>query len=200
MKDYYKILEVHPSASQDVIAKAYKVLAKKYHPDMQHNVEDIKTAEEKFKEISEAYDVLSHVDQREEYDKVFRQEQSANSVDINQFEELRQYCQELESQLNTSNNNNYYSKTQQYSNNDYNTSEQNVQNQAYKDALYKAYSDAYYNTLRKMGYKIRYKKSFKETMKNFLALVITFTIVAIIGYVLYQIPSFREYIHSLLIF
>ena len=66
-KDYYKILGVSKTASQDEIKKAYRKLARKYHPDK--NPGD-KTAEEKFKEISEAYEVLGNPENRKKYDEV----------------------------------------------------------------------------------------------------------------------------------
>ena len=66
-KDYYKILGVERSASQDDIKKAYRKLAVKYHPDK--NPDD-KVAEEKFKEISEAYQVLGNADSRKKYDEL----------------------------------------------------------------------------------------------------------------------------------
>ncbi len=64
-EDYYKILGVQKSASNEVIKKAYRKLAMKYHPD--HTKGD-KAAEEKFKKISEAYAVLSDKEKRKEYD------------------------------------------------------------------------------------------------------------------------------------
>lgn len=64
-KDYYKILGVEKSATQDEIKKAYRKLAMKYHPDRNQGN---KTAEEKFKEITEANEVLSDSEKRKKYD------------------------------------------------------------------------------------------------------------------------------------
>lgn len=68
-KDFYKTLAVDKEASADEIKKAYRKLAQKYHPDA--NPGDT-AAEEKFKEISEAYATLSNIEQRKEYDQVRR--------------------------------------------------------------------------------------------------------------------------------
>lgn len=65
-KDYYEILGVSKTASQDDIKKAFRKLARKYHPDL--NPGD-KAAEQKFKEINEAYSVLSDEKKRAEYDQ-----------------------------------------------------------------------------------------------------------------------------------
>ncbi len=59
--DYYKILEISKSASADDIKKAYRKLARKYHPDLNPNN---KEAEKKFKEINEANEVLSEPENR----------------------------------------------------------------------------------------------------------------------------------------
>ena len=64
-RDYYEVLEVERGASAEDIKKAYRKLAVKYHPDK--NPGD-KKAEEKFKEIAEAYAVLSDPKKRAEYD------------------------------------------------------------------------------------------------------------------------------------
>ena len=64
--DYYKVLGVGKNASEGEIKKAYRKLARQYHPD--RNAGD-KKAEERFKQISQAYDVLSDPDKRKEYDR-----------------------------------------------------------------------------------------------------------------------------------
>src|SRR5437899_10105551 len=66
-KDYYGMLGVKKSASADDIRKAFRKLARKYHPDVNPND---KKAEEKFKEISEANDVLSDPKKRKIYDQL----------------------------------------------------------------------------------------------------------------------------------
>src|SRR5208337_4656895 len=65
VKDYYKILGINEAASQDDIKKAFRKLARKYHPDL--NPGD-KTSEEKFKELNEAYAVLGDKEKRAQYD------------------------------------------------------------------------------------------------------------------------------------
>ena len=64
--DYYKILGVKKNASEKDIKKAYRKLARKYHPDVNPNDE---TAKKKFQEVNEANEVLSHTENRKKYDK-----------------------------------------------------------------------------------------------------------------------------------
>ena len=66
-RDYYKILEVDKKATQDEIKKSYRKLARKYHPDKNP---DNKRAEEKFKELQEAYEVLKDNEKRQKYDQL----------------------------------------------------------------------------------------------------------------------------------
>src|SRR5688500_19124215 len=66
VQDHYKVLGVERKASQDEIKKAYRKLARKYHPDK--NPGDAK-AEERFKQISQAHDILGDPEKRKEYDR-----------------------------------------------------------------------------------------------------------------------------------
>jgi DnaJ-class molecular chaperone len=65
-KDYYTVLDVPKNAQQKDIKSAYRKLARKWHPDANPN--NVKEAEEKFKEISEAYEVLGDAEKRKKYD------------------------------------------------------------------------------------------------------------------------------------
>ena len=81
-KDYYNILGVKRNASEQEIKQAYRRLARKHHPDVNPND---KSAESKFKEVNEAYEVLSDKETRKKYDKYGDQWQYAD-----QFEQVRQ--------------------------------------------------------------------------------------------------------------
>ncbi len=65
-RDYYEVLDINKGASEDEIKKAFRKLAKQYHPDV--NQGD-KASEAKFKEINEAYEVLSDKDKKAKYDQ-----------------------------------------------------------------------------------------------------------------------------------
>ncbi|MCL1934284.1 MAG: J domain-containing protein [Candidatus Azobacteroides sp.] len=80
--DYYKVLEISKTASPEEIKKAYRKLARKYHPDL--NPKDV-SAQRKFQEINEANEVLSDPEKRKKYD-----EYGENWKQADQFEQARQ--------------------------------------------------------------------------------------------------------------
>ena len=196
-KNYYEILEVDRNASQEVIEKAYKTLAKKYHPDLQDDIHK-KQAEETFKIINEAYEILSNPEQRARYDHNL----ASTTISQDKYNEMYQQNEILKNKLNDlqqhmyqqqnysqNTNANYNSVQNNAQNPNYHSAQNNTQNSDYKiqaeqyqrdleyekqmnQARQQAYYDAYIQDLKNRGYKIRYKKTFKEYLKNLLALCI----------------------------
>ena len=88
--DYYKILEIDKKASDKDIKKAYRKLARKYHPDLNPNDA---VAEKKFKEINEANEVLSNPENRKKYDQYGKDWQHAEQFEKAKQQEQRSYRQ-----------------------------------------------------------------------------------------------------------
>lgn len=91
MKNYYEILEVDKNASDEVIEKAYKTLAKKYHPDLQNNSD----CQDKMRQINEAYEILSNDFKRREYDEKIKRQ----SVSIEEYNRIIQENNRLKKDL-----------------------------------------------------------------------------------------------------
>ena len=89
--DYYKILEIDKKASDKDIKKAYRKLARKYHPDLNPNDA---VAEKKFKEINEANEVLSNPENRKKYDQYGKDWQHAEQFEKAKQQEQRSYRQD----------------------------------------------------------------------------------------------------------
>ena len=171
-KTLYDILEVSEKASKEVIEKAYRVLAKKYHPDLQTDENKIK-AESKMKEINEAYNVLSDELSREKYD-----EKLASDREREKQEEL-----EKQQEIYTNLNNNIYNSK----NNSQTYSQENINNKDLQRSMQEAlkkeqenlrmqreayakrqaemeqeYNNAYYKYLKSLGYKVKFKWTWKQ--------------------------------------
>ena len=91
MKNYYEILEVDKNASEEVIEKAYKTLAKKYHPDLQNNSD----CQDKMRQINESYEILSNDFKRREYDEKIKRQ----SVSIEEYNRIIQENNRLKKDL-----------------------------------------------------------------------------------------------------
>ena len=195
--NYYQILEVDKNASSEVIEKAYKTLAKKYHPDLQESTMKQK-AEEKLKLINEAYEILSNPDSRAKYDETLRQ----SEISEEDYNRLSQENKNLYDEINNLKHNDY--KNLQ-NNNIY---QEDIENNQYYQKQYeqqleyenqiqqakeKAYHDAYSQDLKNRGYKIKYKKTPKEHLKNLIALLITIAIL----FLLFQIPFIKNFFINL---
>ena len=199
MKNYYKILQVDKDASPEIIKVAYKLLVKKNHPDLKEG-EEKKEAEEKIKEINEAYDVLSNPEQKAEYDLNLINE----FISQEQYNEILNENINLKKELNYFNNlynkNNYakrqysnmydnaWSKNSQENNaysrqKDYNAKNNNAQN---------SYNNQHtnYNNINKNNF----KENINEKLKTIIAVVLTFLII----FVILNIPFIKEYMLNFL--
>ena len=96
MKNYYDLIEVSQKASPEVIEKAYKTLVKKYHPDLQPE-NNKKNAEQKIKDINEAYEILSDKNKKAEYDR---------KLALAKYQEEKQHINEANRANYNSQNNN----------------------------------------------------------------------------------------------
>lgn len=197
MKDYYDELEVSHTASQDVINKAYKVLAKKYHPDTTSL--DKTVAEERFKKISEAYETLSNEQKRKEYDVKLESANPKINVDdynkvVHDNQILSNELSNLKGQINNLNNSN--------SNNSYNNQNNNQVNQTNQANYYN--NNANYNPNPQTYYRRTYRRPYtfldlikyklKHFLKSIFAFILTVTLIYIVFQILFHIPYTRNYL------
>ena len=199
-KTLYEILEVSENASSEIIEKAYKVLAKKYHPDLQPP-EEKSNAENKMKEINEAYEILGDSSKREKYDEELkrnREEEKIREQNVNQSS----YGASYSNQNYRTQNNGYTSNVNTNTNmNHTQNNSSNVKNQANYDKdrieyeqrlrkeeaeqrrqmqenLNRQYANAYNDYLRSLGFKVKERWT-KEKVRD-LFIVIGIIIIAIV--------------------
>ena len=180
MKDYYKILQISPDASREVIEKVYKTLAKQYHPDM-NSIENRRWAEEKFKEINEAYEVLSDDMKRRRYDI----ERNNELSDINKkYYDMLEKNEELRKQLGSLKEN----KTSQYSDITHNKNNKNTNNSFNINYIFSILSSIKDSIVR---------KSADERKKDFISLILTIIIVSTVLFILWHIEPVREFFYKI---
>ena len=166
---WYEILEVSENASPEVIEKAYKVLVKKYHPDLQTG--DSKAeAEKKMKQINEAYDILSNSEKRKEYD-----------FELNQLREQEE--RKKQEKFYTSNQNDNadfmdYVKDRRAYHKRLQKEEKKMQ-----EDLNKEYQNAYENYLQSLGYRIKRGWTKERIRDIFIVLLIMAGIIAILWFI-----------------
>lgn len=193
MNTLYEVLEVSENASIEVIEKAYKVLAKKYHPDLQ-GPENRQSAEKKMKEINEAYEVLSDETKRRQYDEKLsaQREQEKQQRIIEREQENRQRNLEREQenrQRNVENQNvqNYeqdlYRRDQDMQRRRYEEDlrrQQEKMRKQMQENMEKEYQNAYYNYLRSLGYRIKESWTWEKTKSLLLTILIMVGIIGIL--------------------
>lgn len=177
-KNYYEILEVDKNASKEIIDKAYKTLAKKYHPDLQSN--NVKEFEEKMKKINEAYSILTNEEQREAYDQQLKD----CFVPIDEYQRLLQENIILKEKLNE-----IYMPIEDINNiNVQLDAEEDIpQNSNQNNIGFSQKYREYYTRNTKKNYMS--KKSIKEYCKSIIALLLTILIFIII----LQIPFVKRF-------
>ena len=205
-KNYYDILQINQNASPEIIEKAYKTLAKKYHPDLQEEVNK-KEAEEILKEINEAYEVLSNPEKKALYDQNLKNE----GISQEDYDKIYYQNEELKKEINNLKNNisnttssdinlNSFNKNSQQNQADIDKIIREEQELEYKkrqlqyqeqieQAREQAYHDAYIQDLKNRGYKIKYKKSFKNYLKGIFSIIILIVILIL----LWKIPFIKNF-------
>lgn len=196
MKNYYELLEVNKKASKEVIEKAYKVLVKKYHPDL-YTGQKKKYAEEKIKEINEAYSVLTDEFMREQYDvELEKQEQEALYEKYNQKENILNENEKSNiSNMNQTSHNAPNRVHKEKQNNKKDIEDFNERMKKHKVGSFSGIIE-----LCKELYKNKPKRDeIKEiTKKDIIALILTVIVVILIGVALWYIPLTNGWMRELL--
>jgi len=176
MKNYYEILEVNTNASPEVIEKAYRVLAKKYHPDSYSGVQSY-WAEDRFKEITQAYQTLSNDFLRREYDIKIGINTTYEDKYNNLYNEHEKLKQEVNSMKIKNSSNEYINNTEQ----------SNLKNT--HQSYIKRYGLAIKSIIQDEA-----QKPQEERSRDFKALILTIIIISILIVLFWKVP----FLHNLI--
>lgn len=174
MENLYELLEVSEKASQEIIEKAYKTLAKKWHPDLQGG-QNKALAEEKMKKINNAYSILSDENKRKEYDAKLEEER----------ERLSEPQEEIQYQEDEPN--------QEYGFENLSRKEQARLKRKIEKNANEEYRKLYEDYFRSLGYKVPHRITWKE-VKVTITVILIFC--AILG-LLWLMPFSRNWMISL---
>ena len=185
MKNYYEILEVDKNASDEIIKVSYKALVKKYHPDLKEGTSKI-NAEDKIKQINEAYDILSNPEKKYEYDQNLINE----DISKEQYEIVLNENMNLKKELNIYRNNIYhnYRQNNRYTKENYDTT---------YNTNYNNDNDSQNNAYKEQNSNINYNK-FKENISERLKTLIAIFITLLILFIIYNIPFIKDLFSSFL--
>lgn len=198
-KTLYEILEVSENASPEIIEKAYKTLAKKYHPDLQEEANKSR-AEAMMKKINEAYDVLGNEEKRKTYNAELEAKREQEELERQSTQGFQGYNGNM--QYQNGNYANYSNSNANNQNANYNYEKERLkyekkiqaeelkQRQKMQDNLNKEYQNAYENYLRSLGYKIKHK----WTKENTRDLLITIGILIVVFAILWFIPPTHDWL------
>lgn len=174
MENLYELLEVSEKASQEIIEKAYKTLAKKWHPDLQEG-SNRALAEEKMKKINNAYSILSDENKRKKYDAKLEEER----------ERLSEPQKEIQYQEDEPN--------QEYGFENLSRKEQARLKRKIEKNANEEYRKLYEDYFRSLGYKVPHRITWKE-VKVTITVILIFC--AILG-LLWLMPFSRNWMISL---
>ena len=185
MNNYYEILEVSKNASKEIIEKAYKVLAKKYHPDVQKE-ENRAEAEQKMKLLNEAYEILSDDTRKKQYDLQLEEElklemqEELNRINSNRVEKQPNNNYKYEETKKSNNYSDYYENEQPLTNKEIKKIKKE-EKRAQKEYL-ENNEKIYRNYLRSLGYKVKEKWTLKKIGKLLKVILIIIMICIILWY------------------
>lgn len=184
MKNYYEILEVSQNASSEIIEKAFRTLAKKYHPDLQDNRKK-EEYEEKMKEVNEAYSVLSDDFKRNTYDKQLEK----TTVPRHEYEKVLKENMMLREQLQ-----NIVSRSQSNIQND-NTI--NNMSRVLREQINRATSQRAQESNYDRYVENTENIKFKHDLKYYLKLVAALIMIIFVLFLIYQIPVVNQFFTNL---